>query len=712
MNRKFKLFFSLASLCLSVAMLCFGVYSAMSVNYSVSGSVSYEVTDVFVRIDLSVYRSMSTAPIGSTENSTNASKIQSAEDITSLGFKKLEQFQNSVSSYNPQTGEVEHPGKDWKDPSYDELNFTYGTPGAEDSNAYAFYIVLDITNYGSETINATVTNNTQSTTANTRFAQTDDVEIKASKGEPYSTNRIVLGLALEDATQSISEAMGDFSYTVNVKRGNLEYQVISDMIFTFDDINKTASLAMYTGPATEVEIPSSVSNIIVEPKEVVLGDGWTEDTSQTLVLSDIGKYLSFSLPSTITFKNGTTKKTLFPAMDISEYEREEITITPLYVENGGSYTIDEDFFGENGFDAPSIDDLLMPLQFVAVGVVSSVTYKVENGTEVVVTADNAEDAVTTLTPILDKWIDGSATDDDAITFSNIQAFQTVKGSEYKVTGIYSSFADNTNIQKVTIPDGVESIGSSAFEGCSQLRNITLPASLESIGYKAFDSTPWLSDLQNTSKGIATASDGVTKFVIKAPETITDDELDLTNVKVIADRAFYNCNQLNSIVIPDSVISIGEDAFYGCSQLSDITLPASLESIGRYAFYNTPWLTNLRSTNNGIATASDGVTKFVIDAPTTIQSVDLTNVKVIAGSAFNRCDQLNSVIIPDGVISIGENAFIFCNNLTSVTFEDSDSVWTLDDDGAKVQVDVSKYTQSELATFLTNTYADYIWTKNV
>ncbi len=346
MNRKFKLFFSLASLCLSVAMLCFGVYSAMSVNYSVSGTVSYEVTDVFAKIDLSVYRSMSTAPIGSADNSANASKIQSAEDITSLGFKKLDDFYDSVSSYDPQTGKVESPGQDWTAESYDGLNFIYGTPGEQDSSAYAFYIVLDITNYGSETINATVTNNTESTTANTRFAQTDDVEIEASKGEPYSTNRIVLGLALEDATQSISDAMGDFSYTVNVQRGNLEYQVINDMTFLFDDINKTAGLGMYTGSANEVEIPSSVSNIIIEPKEAYLSDGWGV-TDISFLASDMEKYISIALPSTISFEDGSTIKSLMPIDDIMAYEGMPMTITPLYVENGGSYTINEEFFGEN-----------------------------------------------------------------------------------------------------------------------------------------------------------------------------------------------------------------------------------------------------------------------------------------------------------------------------------------------------------------------------
>ena len=57
MKRKSKLFLSLASMMFAVALLCFGVYSAISVNYTLSGSVSYQVTDAFVEITTKVYAS-------------------------------------------------------------------------------------------------------------------------------------------------------------------------------------------------------------------------------------------------------------------------------------------------------------------------------------------------------------------------------------------------------------------------------------------------------------------------------------------------------------------------------------------------------------------------------------------------------------------------------------------------------------------------------
>lgn len=48
--KKFKLFASIASMCMALAVLCFGVYSAQNVTYTIGGSISYEVTDVFVEI--------------------------------------------------------------------------------------------------------------------------------------------------------------------------------------------------------------------------------------------------------------------------------------------------------------------------------------------------------------------------------------------------------------------------------------------------------------------------------------------------------------------------------------------------------------------------------------------------------------------------------------------------------------------------------------
>ncbi len=109
---------------------------------------------------------------------------------------------------------------------------------------------------------------------------------------------------------------------------------------------------------------------------------------------------------------------------------------------------------------------------------------------------------------------------------------------YKVIGQMLLSSDGTKViaywgenSEVTIPEGVQSIGDSAFRDCSSLTSFTLPSSLQSIG----------------------------------------------------DSAFRDCSSLTSLTLPSSLQSIGNSAFYGCKSLRPLTLPSSLQSIGYWAF---------------------------------------------------------------------------------------------------------------------------------
>ncbi|MBR2875733.1 MAG: leucine-rich repeat domain-containing protein, partial [Clostridia bacterium] len=111
------------------------------------------------------------------------------------------------------------------------------------------------------------------------------------------------------------------------------------------------------------------------------------------------------------------------------------------------------------------------------------------------------------------------------------------------------------------------------------------------------------------------------------------------VTSIGDYAFWDCESLSSITIPDSVTSIGCGAFSGCSSLTSITIHDSVTSIGDGAFKGCTSLTSV--------TIPDSVTK-------------------IKNNAFDGCTSLTSVTIPDRVTSIGWLAFYCCPSLTSVT----------------------------------------------
>ena len=228
MNRKSKLFFSLVSLCFSIAVLCFGVYSAMSVSYTVSGNVSYTIQDVFVSWTTRVYRMTSTTPLGTTstvaeENQANVSAIQAlgAGDSVGSGYEQLtgEGYTHSDETYDIENGTVTNSGETYT-PSFAVPSLTYGSPTTA-NQGYAFYIVIDITNYGTEVVNAVVSMNNESTTStNTDYRYTKGINIPATTDRTYGTGRLVIGLALSDVTVSES---GNFGFTISITRGSATF---------------------------------------------------------------------------------------------------------------------------------------------------------------------------------------------------------------------------------------------------------------------------------------------------------------------------------------------------------------------------------------------------------------------------------------------------------------------------------------------------------
>ena len=144
-----------------------------------------------------------------------------------------------------------------------------------------------------------------------------------------------------------------------------------------------------------------------------------------------------------------------------------------------------------------------------------------------------------------------------------------------------------------------------------------------------------------------------------------NEAAYSNVTSISTSAFTQCYNLRTIVIPDSVTTIGGYSFYGCG-LTSVTIPDSVTSIGGSAFGNCGYLTSV--------TIGSGVTSIGGSAfyqCSTLTSVNiLYGVKTIGASAFWNCDGLTSFTIPDSVTTIGDSAFDSCDYLTSVTIGNS------------------------------------------
>lgn len=139
-----------------------------------------------------------------------------------------------------------------------------------------------------------------------------------------------------------------------------------------------------------------------------------------------------------------------------------------------------------------------------------------------------------------------------------------------------------------------------------------------------------------------------------------------SVTSIGAAAFYGCDSLTSVTIPNTVTSIGVNAFYNCSGLTGtLTIPSSITFIGDYAFYNCSRLTGTLTIPNIVTEIGEYAFYNCSGLTGTLNIPD--SVSSIGNKAFYYCSGLTSVTIPPAVTYIGEDAFCYCSNMTSVNF---------------------------------------------
>ena len=185
-------------------------------------------------------------------------------------------------------------------------------------------------------------------------------------------------------------------------------------------------------------------------------------------------------------------------------------------------------------------------------------------------------------------------------------------------------------QSVTVPDGVEVIRRHAFNGRSSVKNVVLADTVSQMDPRIFY---YCTNLENVNLG--------------------------TQLTAIPDDSFSECNKLSSVVIPDTVISIGMRAFYE-TNLTSVSLPSSVLSVDTYAFERCSSLVSMSA--YGLDT---NFRQSVFNQCNNLQSVFISsNLEYSGNSIFSECQHLYYVHMPNAV-RIPNYMFSNCISLSSM-----------------------------------------------
>lgn len=212
-----------------------------------------------------------------------------------------------------------------------------------------------------------------------------------------------------------------------------------------------------------------------------------------------------------------------------------------------------------------------------------------------------------------------------------------------VTSIGSRAFAGSGLTSVTLPYRVLTISESTFAGCSDLSSVTFDGDVESVGLGAFE-------------GAGLVSVTLPESIVELNAGAFRDCSKLETVEILGNNLitlgyggayssykglFYNCGNLKSVKLPDSVESIDGYAFYGCGSLSLINMPDNLQYVNTSAF----------------------------EGCVSLPSAEFHSLQDIGYKAFYGCSGLQWVKLPDCMESVGQSAFEDCSSLASINLPD-------------------------------------------
>ena len=307
------------------------------------------------------------------------------------------------------------------------------------------------------------------------------------------------------------------------------------------------------------------------------------------------------------------------------------------------------------------------------------------------------------------------------------------------------------IEEIWYHQIIDTIGYSAFSGCSALKKISCGANGETsmilnavkIRGKAFAECASLEDICQQEKTTIAFSDAINeieyeafrnaKFIVDAKKIVVPN-----SATIIGNGAFEGAASLEEIVIPfigTADDAYQEDAVFGAifgysERYEEGTVCQNYMGFSNYCnYYYIPQtikrvtLTNESGISNGAFNNCSSLTSItILSSVTRIGDMSFSgcssltsivipdSVTTIGDEAFKNCSDLTSIAIPDKVTSIGRRAFENCSSLTSVAFEDPNGWYVSTSSGATSGTDLTLADAETNATHLKSTYYDYYWYK--
>ena len=264
--------------------------------------------------------------------------------------------------------------------------------------------------------------------------------------------------------------------------------------------------------------------------------------------------------------------------------------------------------------------------------------------------------------ILQKVIFASVNDLCGITFAN--------GAANPLANTYAQLYKNSEEALATIEIGnnVSRINAYAFYGIKNITAVYISGNVTSIGNEAFNKCSGfdkvfyadMNHLTSMSYGSSTSN----PIVYAGEVWLNNGGSQITEVTISNDvnsYAFRGFKNLTKVYFAgNNVINIGTDAFYDCKNLSEINFPSSLKTIGSNAFHNTK-LNSISIPENIISIANEAFTGC-----TSLENVIIeASLTVLPSRMFDGCTNLQNVTLPKATTTIGNKTFKNCSSLTSL-----------------------------------------------